>query len=200
MLCAYAITVGGRRLLAFRLAPSESQVAWEAFLDQLRERGLRGQHLRLVTTDGAKGLHAALDVVYPYVPRQACWAHKLRNMSNHLKRAQHAECLAGARRVYLAETRRAAVRAYWEWAHRWRDEAPAAVACLEHDLDALLAHRVKVRTTNAIERCFREVRGRTRPMSCFTHDASCERIIYAVFSHLNQSLEGRPLHAITQNA
>jgi len=46
--------------------------------------------------------------------------------------------------------------------------------------------------TNAIERCFREVRRRTRPMSCFTNDASCERIIYAVFSHLNQNWEARP--------
>jgi len=81
------------------------------------------------------------------------------------------------------------------------------VACLERDLDALLAHfavpeplRVKVRTTNAVERCFREVRRRTRPMSCFTNDASCERIIYRVVSHLNQSWEGHPLHQTTHNA
>jgi putative transposase len=177
-----------------------ARAAWEAFLEQLRERGLRGDSLELVTTDGAPGLHAALDVVYPYVPRQACWAHKLRNVANHLKRAQREACLAGARRIYEAPTRRAATHAYWEWARRWREEAPGAVACLERDLDPLLAHfavpapwRVKVRTTNAIERCFREVRRRTRPMSCFTNDASCERIIYAVLSHLNQSWEGRPL-------
>ncbi|MQA01034.1 MAG: hypothetical protein GEU80_17250 [Dehalococcoidia bacterium] len=41
---------------------------------------------------------------------------------------------------------------------------------------------MKVRTTNALERCFREVRRRTRPRSCFTNDASCERIIYDVVS------------------
>lgn len=201
VLCAYAImTDGTRRLLDFRLAQSESQAAWEAFLEQLRTRGLAGSRLELVTTDGATGLHAALDVVYPYVPRQACWAHKLRNVASHLKRAQQQECLTGAKRIYLASTRRAAVRAYWEWARRWRDEAPKAVACLERDLDALLAHfsvppplRVKVRTTNAIERAFREVRRRTRPMTCFTNDASCERIIYAVVSHLNHSWTGRPL-------
>lgn len=207
VLCAYAITTGGeRRLLDFRLAQSESQAAWEAFLEQLRRRGLAGHSLELVTTDGGSGLHAALAVVYPYVPRQLCWAHKLRNVASQLKRAQQQECLTGARQVYLASTRRAAVRAYWEWARRWRREAPKAVACLERDLDALLAHfavpgplRVKVRTTNAIERAFREVRRRTRPMSCFTNDASCERIIYAVVSHLNQSWEGHPLQT-THNA
>jgi len=56
VLCAYAITVmGERRLVDFRLAKSESQAAWEAFLNQLRERGLVGRQLRLITTDGCTG-------------------------------------------------------------------------------------------------------------------------------------------------
>ena len=60
------------------------------------------------------------------------------------------------------------------------------MACLEQDQEALLAflacpegHRKAIRT-NAIERAFREVRRRTRPMTCFTNDGSCERIIYGV--------------------
>ncbi len=206
VLCAYGITrAGQRQLLDFRLAKRESTTAWEAFLSQLRERGLWGQQLKLVGTDGCPGLHAALETVYPYVPRQRCWVHKLRNVSNRLKRSQQRECLAGARMIYLAATRGEAVQAYWAWARRWRGEAPKAVACLEADLDELLhfldcpeMHRQKVRTTNAIERAFREVRRRTRPMSCFTNDASCERIIYAVVSHLNRSWEGHPLPEFPQ--
>ena len=137
--------------------------------------------------------------------RQRCWVHKLRNVSNLLRRRHQAECIAGARAIYLAATRRQAVGAYWAWAHRWRGEAPKAVACLERDLDELLnflacpePHRRKVRTTNAIERAFREVRRRTRPMSCFTNSASCERIIYAVVTHLNRSWEGKVLPEFTQ--
>jgi transposase-like protein len=208
VLCAYGITVSGeRRLLDHRLAKSESQASWEAFLNQLCERGLLGRHLRLITTDGCPGLHAALDVVYPYVPRQRCWVHKLRNMASKLRRAQQRDCLAGVRTIYQASTRREAVRSYWAWAQRWRQEAPKAVACLEQDLDSLLAflacpeaHHKAVRTTNAIERAFREVRRRTRPMTCFTNDASCERIIYAVVRHLNGKWEGRPLQQFTQNS
>jgi len=208
VLCAYAITLTGeRRLLDFRLAKNESQAAWEAFLNQLRERGLLGGHLRLVTTDGCLGLHAALEVVYPYIPRQHCWVHKLRNVASRLRRAQQKQCLQGVRAIYEAPTRREAVRRYWAWAQRWRAEAPKAVACLEQDLEALLAflscpeaHRKAIRTTNAIERAFREVRRRTRPMTCFTNDASCERIIYAVTSHLNKSWEGRPLKQFTHNS
>lgn len=206
VLCAYAITVGGtRQLLAFRLAQAESEAAWEAFLSHLRERGLLGQRLKLVVSDGCPGLQRALELVYPYVPRQRCWVHKLRNVSNLLRRRQQAECLQGARAIYQASTRRQAVHAYWSWTQRWRREAPKAVACLERDLEELLsflacpeAHRRKVRTTNAIERAFREVRRRTRPISCFTNDASCERIIYSVISHLNKTWEGKLLPQFPQ--
>jgi len=201
VLCAYGISLTGeRRLLDFRLHESESQASWEAFLTQLRERGLLGKHLRLITTDGGSGLHAALQTVYPYVPRQRCWAHKLRNVANLLKRSQQKECMEGARAIYQAENRQAAIKAYWAWARRWHKEAPKAVECLRKDLQELLAcfacpehHRRKVRTTNVIERCFREVRRRTRPMTCFNDDKSCSRIIYAVFSHLNNGWKGRSI-------
>jgi putative transposase len=186
VLCAYGIGVSGeRRLLDSRLADSESAAAWEVFLNNLHQRGLWGGWLRLITTDGCPGLQAALQVVYPYVPRQHCWVHKSRNVAALLRRSQKEECLGGAKQIYRTETRRDAVHAYWEWVRRWRAEAPKAVACMERDLDRLLAHftcppaqRKKVRTTNCIERCFVEVRRRTRPMTCFTNDASCERIIY----------------------
>jgi putative transposase len=201
VLCAYSISLGGeRRLLDFRLHDSESQANWEAFLSQLQARGLSGKHLRLIATDGGSGLHAALQTVYPYVPRQRCWAHKLRNVASLLKRSQQEECLKGARAIYQAETRSAAIKAYWAWARRWQQEAPRAVQCLRKDLDELLSffacppdHRRKTRTTNVIERCFREVRRRTRPITCFNDDKSCSRIIYSVFSHLNKSWKDRSL-------
>jgi len=60
------------------------------------------------------------------------------------------------------------------------------------------AQRVKLRTTNVIERCFREVRRRTRPIGCFTNAASCDRIIYAVFHRLNTLWQDRPLKEFTQ--
>jgi transposase-like protein len=84
---------------------------------------------------------------------------------------------------------------------------PQAVACLEHNLGELLScfacspeHRQKIRTTNAIERAFREVRRRVRPMTCFTNPASCDRIVYAVISHLNTEWELHPLKGFTQKS
>ena len=206
VLVAYGITVFGKReLVSFRQAKSESQAAWEAFLNDLYDRGLIGKALRLITTDGCQGLHAALDVVYPYVKRQRCWVHKLRNIAAKLPRKRQAVALDEVKTIYQAPTRREAVTRFHAWERHWHATAPMAVACLREDLDELLtfldfpeAQRVKLRTTNVIERCFREVRRRTRPMGCFTNSASCDRIIYAVFHHLNTRWQEKPLKEFTQ--
>jgi transposase-like protein len=58
--------------------------------------------------------------------------------------------------------------------------------------------RKRIRTTNVIERAFREVRRRTRPMSCFTNTDSVNRIIYAILTRLNTKWEDKPLKEFTQ--
>lgn len=194
VLVAYGIRADGtRRLLDFKLALAESREAWEAFLEDLYRRGLEGRNLLLIITDGCPGLSYALEIVYPKVLHQRCWVHKLRNLASKMPRKHQADCLKGVCRIYSSDNLRQAGQRFRAWEKEWRGIVPKVVQCLEQDLDELLAFFScpksdwrMVRTTNAIERAFREVRRRTRPMSSFQNNASCERIIYAVFSHLNQ--------------
>src|SRR5579883_2660595 len=94
-----------------------------------------------------------------------------------------------------------------KFANRFKDKYPAAVACLRNDLDELLTcfryksehQRRKVRTTNAIERRFREVRRRTRPMGTFQDRTSMDRILFAVFTHENKSQGVSTPFLLTQN-
>lgn len=58
----------------------------------------------------------------------------------------------------------------------------------------------KLRTTNVIERCFVEVRRRTRPMVVFCNVESVDRIIYAIFSRFNADWKTRTLNLFTQAA
>jgi putative transposase len=207
VLCAYGITLNGKReLMSFRQATAESEAQWEAFLTDLHRRGLEGKELKLITTDGCAGLHRALETVYPYVPRQRCWAHKLRNVASKLRRKHQEECLVEAKTIYQAKTRREAIARFQHWSSRWRPLEPEAINCLERDLDQMLpfldcpkSHWKKIRTTNAVERAFREVRRRTRPMSCFQNSASVDRIIYGVISHLNNNWKEKPLFEFTHN-
>jgi putative transposase len=206
VLVAYGITQDGRRvLLDYRVAHSESEGEWGRFLTSLWERGLREAVLRLITTDGGAGVQAALSTVFGEVPHQRCWAHKLRNLAGHLKKAQQAPCLAQAQEIYRAKNRRAALQAWKRWRERWESVAPAAVACLRRDLEALLtfltcpvAHQRIVRTTNYIERLFREVRRRTRLMGAFANKASCDRLLYGVLTRIDAKWSQKPLVAFTQ--
>ena len=112
-----------------------------------------------------------------------------------------------AQRIYLARNTAQARRAFARFRFHWQNTYPALVKRLERDLPELLTFFDfpqplwrKLRTTNAIERCFVEVRRRTRPMVLFTNVQSVERIVYAIFYRFNQQWQNRTLSLFTQAA
>ncbi len=119
----------------------------------------------LPTRKVGEGLLAALPVVRHGIPVRRCRAHRISNILDRI-RAAH-----------------------------WQGICPRAVASLRNDPDDLLAcfrcrtlaGRRQVRTTNAIERRFREVRRRTRPTGTFQDRTSMDRILHAVFIHEDRS-------------
>jgi len=206
-LCAYGISREGRReLIDFQILKAEGEDSWYGFLWGLWSRGLRGEFLELIVSDGQAGLVKAIGRVWAAVPHQRCWAHKLRNLENRLKASQHA-CLEEAKGIYAAPNPTEALQRFRSWKRRWAAKAPKAVGCLEEDLEQLLAffscprrHWKRLRTTNVIERLFVEVRRRIRTMCAFTTRNSCERILYSVFDRMNTYWSQKPLEAFTQNS
>ena len=98
-------------------------------------------------------------------------------------------------------------RAFERFRFRWRSRYPAMVRQLKLDLPELLHFFAlpshlwrKLRTVNVIERCFVEVRRRTRPVVVFTNVASVNRIIYAIFSRFNHDWKTHALNLFTQAA
>jgi len=209
VLVALGITLAGKKeILDFQLAPAESQPAWEAFLNDLYARGLTGEGLTLIVTDGGAGLLAALPLVYPRVRVGRCWAHKTRNVLDKVRDADRAAVKRDLERISQAIDRTAARAAARRFVIRWHTRYPAAVRCLQQDLEELLAFfafddpawRKAARTTNAIERRFREVRRRTRPMGVFSDRTSMERILFAVFTYENQKQGASAPFLLTHNS
>jgi transposase-like protein len=226
ILCAYGITWEGKKeMIDFLLAASESQNAWEGFLRDLYGRGLEGSRCELITTDGGKGLKNALEVVYPRIPRQHCWAHKARNVLDKVKKADQEKVKKDLHRISHAKSRQAATQAYWSFCQKYRKAYPGAVKSLESEIEDLLSfYQVKlsakerqglnakeiqkaqmalwkkIRTTNLIERAFKEVKRRTKPMGVFGNRSSIERILYAVFFHYNSKGQEVPSFLFTQGA
>jgi putative transposase len=203
---------GKREIIDFRLAQSPrgregSAAEWEHFLGDLIRRGLVGEGLEMICVDGDSGLLAALPTAFPTIPVQRCWAHKIRNVLNKMHLADQPAVKASPpisrnRQIKLlplhmrnATTVPRARSAARRFADRWAADYPKAVGCLRDDLDELLTcwryksltQRKAVRATNAVERRFREVRRRTRPMGVFSDRTSVDRILFAVFNHENQN-------------
>lgn len=185
-----------KEVVDFRVAASESAAEWELFLNDLYRRGLTGDALKLIAVDGGQGLLAALPLVYHDIPVQRCWAHKVRNILDKVKMKDRESAKMGLRNIYNAPDLVRARKASRSWADRWSKPYPKAVKCLRDDLDSLLtflclfkdsAWRRTARTTNAIERRFKEVRRRTRPMGVFSDKTSMERILFAVFTYENNN-------------
>ena len=208
LLVAYGVRANGQRqLLAFFRARAESQAAWESFLWNLHERGLAGSHLQLVLSDGCAGLAAAIETIYPRARHQRCWVHKMRNLRDGVRRRDQAQVKRDAQRIYLARNVAQARRAFRRFRFHWQAQYSGLVRRLERDLPELLTFFDfpqplwrKLRTTNAIERCFVEVRRRTRPMVLFTNMQSVERILYAIFYRFNQQWQNHTLRLFTQAA
>jgi transposase-like protein len=137
VLVALGLRPDGRtEVIDFSLASAESAAQWEQFLGDLVRRGL-GERLEMLCVDGGSGLLAGLPTAFSEVPVQRCWAHKIRNVLNKVRKPDQATVKAGLHRIMNAPTLPAAWSAARYFAERWESACPKAVACLRADLDDL---------------------------------------------------------------
>lgn len=186
LLVAWTIASDGRKhLLHLAVGNKESEACWTEFF-----RGMLGRGLRLpttVTSDGAPGLIKAISGCFPASIRIRCWFHRLANIRSKLPDEAAGEVMAHVYAVRDAPTLDAARAAADRLVNTYGREFPAAVACFEDDLAALLAvhrvpvrHRIRVRTTNLAERSFAEERRRTKVIGRFNDERSAMELVFAV--------------------
>ena len=89
-------------------------------MQNLYGRGLKGNQLALIITDGCPGLAAAIQVVYPRVLHQRCWVHKTRNILEKVRKRDREAVKADAQAIYQAPNLAEARKAFQAFAQRWR--------------------------------------------------------------------------------
>jgi len=185
VLVAWGICRDGRKvLLHMTLGNKESLDAWLDMLRDLVRRGLRAP--TLTTTDGAPGLIAAVEQVWPRSLRQRCLAHKKRNILGKVPDRAREEVKLALSAVYNAPNRQVAHLLAADFITCYGDLYPSAVSCFQDDLEACLAflncpaiHHRRIRTTNLLERAFVEERRRTRAIPRFFDERSCLKLVFA---------------------
>ena len=185
VLVAWGVDGDGRKhLLHLAVGNKESADCWIGFFRHMVARGLRMP--TSVTSDGAPGLINAIESVFSKSVRIRCWFHRLSNIGAKLADDAAPQVLAEIRAIRDAPTLDTARAQADRVINRYRREFPAAIACLEDDLEALLAihripvrHRVNMRTTNLVERSFVEERRRTKVIPKLLDERSATKLMSA---------------------
>ena len=193
VLVAIGITTEGhRRVLGVSVALSEAEVHWRAFLDSLIRRGLKG--VKLIISDDHAGLKAARRAAFPSVPWQRCQFHLQQNAQGYVTRLEQRKPVAQRiRSIFNAPDKHEAERLLKQAVEAWAADMPKLAQWAEDSLpqgfstfDFPAAQRVRLRTTNGLERINRELKRRTRVASIFPNTASCLRLVSALLAECDE--------------
>ena len=187
---AVAVNGEGRReVLGMATGPSEAEPFWTAFLRSLTRRGLRG--VKLVISDAHEGLKAAVAKVLK-ASWQRCRVHFLRNALAYANKGQRQMVFALINTIFAQET---AETAHAQWrivTDQLRPKFPKLAAMMddaEHEvltfMDFPKEHRVKIHSTNVLERLNGEIKRRADVVGIFPNEASIRRLVGALLMEQN---------------
>ncbi len=180
---------GNREILGLGIGLSEAKEFWVEFLRSLAARGLSG--VQLVISDSHTGLKAAIDQVLG-ATWQRCRVHFTRNLQACVPK-DCAGMVAALLRQVFAQPDLASAKAHWrQVADQLRPRFPKAAVLMDEAEDDVLAHmafpaahRVKIHSTNPLERLNKEVKRRTEVVGIFPNEASIKRLVGAVLMEQN---------------
>ena len=179
-----ALADGSKVVLAVEEGYRESTLSWKTLLRDLRDRGLRVP--RLVVGDGAMGLWAALDEIFPATDQQRCWNHKMANVTDKVPEKHRIEAKERLRKVVYAKTLEKAEKERdrfiaWALKNGWEK----AAKCLADDWDRMVTfyrypkkHWIHLRTSNIVESPFAVVRLRTNAAKRYKKSSRAAAVIW----------------------
>jgi transposase-like protein len=201
VLAVMAVWADGRsELLHYEVAETESEAAWRDLFAHLIERGFAPKALELVCSDGSLGLPPAIAAYFPNAQQQRCITHKVRGIERHLKYEQlplvdlqqqplqpadakqqrRFEMITDAYDIFEAVNVNQAQERLQVFAQKWRLLEPDAVRTFLKDSELTLTFyqfppslHVHIRTTNHLERLFREFRAKSDEIGAFPNETSC---------------------------
>jgi len=187
---AVAVNAEGRReVLGMATLPSEAEPFWTQFLRSLMRRGLRG--VKLVISDAHEGLKAAAAKVLK-ASWQRCRVHFLRNALAYANKGQRQMVFALINTIFAQETAEAAHAQWRIVTDQLQAKFPKLAAMMidtEHEvltfLDFPKEHRVKIHSTNVLERLNGEIKRRANVVGIFPNEGAVRRLVGALLMEQN---------------
>jgi len=174
---------GSRELMGVSLGNGESYSAWKGFLEDLVRRGMNVPMLTVM--DGCPGLVKAVNEVFPESDKQRCTKHRTENVLDKVLEQDKASVKESVRKVFYASTYEHAKEAVELFRKKWGMKYPSALGCLTEDIESCLTyyrypyqHWLRIRTTNVVERSFKEVKRRVKTAGRFYNEERALTMVY----------------------
>ena len=181
LVCVGVDEEGFREVLAVEVAATEKGVAYASLLRGLIDRGLSG--VRLVVSDDHEGIKAAVAAEMPGVEWQRCAVHFERNVLSHVPAGEMSEVAEDLKAIFKVRREKTARVLAEEFVGLYGKRFPKAITVFEAGIEDTLtylrypgSHHARIRTTNMLERLFRELKRRTRVVGVFPNEASASTL------------------------
>jgi putative transposase len=184
---------GEKELLGMEPGYRESKDSWAEVLRDLRDRGLEAP--LVATGDGALGLWAALDEIYPTTEHQRCWNHRITNVQAKLPQRYQAEAGRRLRAMAEAPTQKECEEQRDRYVAELisRGQRSAAETVLR-DWEEFVTfyhypqeHWIHLRTTNPIESIFSGVRLRTDAARRMRRQDNALYLVFKIVQRLSRN-------------
>ena len=191
LLTALGVDLEGKKeVVALRACAEERKDGWSCLLQDVRQRG--ATQIDLIVTDGHEGILSAVAALFAATPRQRCVVHKQRNVMNAIAHRERKEVSTELSGIFKQEKKEDALLNLAAFKAKYQKRYPEAIRSLCEDEEHLLTyydfppvmHR-SIRSTNAIESFFSNVRQRTDQIDTFTTETSCLTIVWAVMQDIH---------------
>ena len=172
---------GFGEVLAVEVAGTEKGAAYASLLQGLIDRGLSG--VRLVVSDEHEGIKAAVFSELAGAEWQRCTVHFERNILAHVPASSMAEVAEDLKAIFKVRRVKTARALAEEFVELYAKRFPKAVSVFEAGIEDALtylsypgSHHTRIRTTNMLERLFKEVKRRTRVVGVFPNEVSASTL------------------------
>jgi len=198
---------GRRQILDYQAAPAEDTASWKQLFAALITRGLAPEQVQLVVSDGGTGLPTAIADCLAQAQQQRCVVHKVRGLERafvyhalvaeqgaaaaltpeEMRRQRRQQVSEAAYAIFEAPSRADAIERWQDFQTSWGTCEPEVVRRLGIDFERCLnfyafdqkLHHL-IRSTNLLERFFREFRTKADEIGAFPNETSCLTVFHLI--------------------
>ena len=177
---------GRREILSCKLCDSETEMEWESFFDDLKERGLKG--IELVISDGHKGIQESVTRSFLGAAWQYCHVHFMRNLMKLIPKKKQSSVMQIVKQALENESLVSEAQD-----RLVKEGLDKASEMFERWYPSLYNYRAysescqkRLRTTNVLERLNLEFKRRTKKIGAFPSEQSLLRLVVTIMMDINE--------------